>query len=75
MRAAGEQVLDDFQRGLLDLELGEFSAFAKVAEVREEIAEAEGRVDVLRVERREDDVGHGAGTVAGAVAEDGTPAC
>ena len=58
-RLAGEDAFDDFERALVDVELGKLCAFAQVAHVRQEVAEAEGGVDVFGVECRENDVRHG----------------
>lgn len=57
-RVPGQQGLRDFERRLLDFELHDLGAGAQVAQVGEQASEPEGRVDELRVEGGEDDVGH-----------------
>lgn len=54
----GEQGFDDFERGLFDLEFGDGGARLEIAEVGEQVAQAERGVDEFGVERAEQDVRH-----------------
>ena len=60
-RRAGQQHLGDVERALVDVELDEARARLERAEIRHQVTQAERRVNVLGVERGEDDVGHGGG--------------
>lgn len=57
-RLTGQQGLDDLQRLLVDDEFEHAGAITQLPEVRHEVAEPEGGVNVFRVERGEDDVRH-----------------
>ena len=63
-RLMREQLLSDFERALVDVELRDRRALAQLPEIGQQVAQAEGGVDVFGVERREDDVRHGIGHYA-----------
>ena len=55
-RFVGKDFLGDIERALVDIEFEETGARLEVAEVGEEVAEAEGTMGVPGVERSENDV-------------------
>jgi hypothetical protein len=58
-RPGVEDRLDDVERALVDVELAQHGARLQFAEIGEQVAQAEGAVDVARVESGKDDVRHG----------------
>ena len=50
--------LHDIERPLIDVELHERRADVQLAEIRQQIAQAKGGVDITRVQRGQQDLGH-----------------
>jgi len=57
--AAGtQQTFDHIERPLVDIKLGQAGAGLQLAEIGQQVTQAERGVDVFRVQRGQNDVGH-----------------
>ena len=59
LRVVGKDALGDINGALLDVELQNLGARLQIAQIGHQVAETERAVRVLRVQRGQDDVGHG----------------